>query len=341
MKKYRHLLFCCAVLASLFLGMWLLHLAGFLFKDLSSAISDCFFFLFCIYCGRWLGLLYLKRQILVVLVVALFTVIGLSVIKWLLYVFIFGHLTAGYLELTRELMPFFLVGVVMGVLLKLVSYSIQKELKVEQLKVEQKTMAFNLLQSQLSPHFLFNVLNNLYGISITEHERIPPLLLKLSQLLRYSVYGHKKQYVALTEELEYINTYLDFEQIRISDRLVLETDIAAAIPPNGCIAPSVLIVFVENAFKHAKNSLDGKIFISLSLKVSGEFIHFEVRNSYSENEPVVLAESSGLGLSNTLKRLELLYGDDYELNASGENGFYTVAFKLKIKSADDDQMPYR
>lgn len=341
MKKYRHLLFGCAVIASLFLGMLLLNLAHFRFNDLRSAVSDCFFFLFCIYCGRWLGTLYLKQRLWVVLIPALFTVIGLSVIKWLLYTFVFGHLTAGYLELTRELMPFFLVGMVMGILLKLVRYSIQKELNEERLKAEQKTMAFDLLQSQLSPHFLFNVLNNLYGISIAEHERIPPLLLKLSQLLRYSVYGGKKQYVSLAEELEYIKTYLDFEQIRISDRLILETDIAADVPTNARIAPSVLIVFLENAFKHAKNSLDGKIFISLSLKISGNFILFEVQNSYSENDPALIGESSGLGISNTLKRLELIYGNDHDLKILCENSFYKVTLKLKIKQVDDDQLPYR
>jgi len=341
MRKYRHLLFCCAALASLFLGMWLLHLSGFLFKDMPSAISDCFFFLFCIYCGRWLGMLYLTRRLFVVLLAAWFTVIGLSLFKWLLYVFVFGHSTAGYLELTREIMPFFLTGMVIGVLLKLIRNSIQKELKEEQLKAEQKAMAFELLQSQLSPHFLFNVLNNLYGISLSEHERIPPLLLKLSQLLRYSVYGGKKHFVPLSEELEYIKTYLDFEQIRISDRLVLETDIIGQVPADVLIAPSVLIVFVENAFKHAKNSLNGKVFISLSLKISEEFISFEVKNSYTVNESVVPGESSGLGLSNTLKRLELIYGNDYKLNASGENGFYMVSLKLKIKLSDDDQLPYR
>ena len=330
MKISRHILFSCAALAALFLGMFLLHLAGFIFKNFASAISDCFFFLFCMYCGRWLGGLYLKRRLWVVLVCTLGTVVGLSLLKWLLFKYVFGHFGASYLELSRDVMPFFLVGVAMGVLIRVVRHSIRRELLEEQLKAEQKAMAFNLLQSQLSPHFLFNVLNNLYGISIAEHERIPPLLLKLSQLLRYSVYGGKKQWVLLLEELEYIQTYIDFEQIRISDRLVLEMHIETGIRPEIKIAPSVLIVFIENAFKHGKNNLDKEIFISLSLKISGNRICFKVTNSYVENEMAVPDESSGLGLDNTLKRLSLLYGDDYELKQSVENDFYNVLLNLPI-----------
>jgi len=264
------------------------------------------------------------------LVCTLGTVVGLSLLKWLLFKYVFGHFGASYLELSRDVMPFFLVGVAMGVLIRVVRHSIRRELLEEQLKAEQKAMAFNLLQSQLSPHFLFNVLNNLYGISIAEHERIPPLLLKLSQLLRYSVYGGKKQWVLLLEELEYIQTYIDFEQIRISDRLVLEMHIETGIRPEIKIAPSVLIVFIENAFKHGKNNLDKEIFISLSLKISGNRICFKVTNSYVENEMAVPDESSGLGLDNTLKRLSLLYGDDYELKQSVENDFYNVLLNLPI-----------
>ena len=107
----------------------------------------------------------------------------------------------------------------------------QKELQEARAKAQQKESEFNLLQSQLSPHFLFNVLNNLYGISIEEHQRIPGLLLKLSNLLRYSVYGFKKQFVMLTEEVDYIKNYIEFEQIRISDRLVLTTDMELPIDP--------------------------------------------------------------------------------------------------------------
>jgi LytS/YehU family sensor histidine kinase len=232
-------------------------------------------------------------------------------------------------------MPFFVIGLVMGILLKIIRASMQKELQDAHIQTAQKAMEFSLLQSQLSPHFLFNVLNNLYGISIEEHQRVPPLLLKLSGLLRYAVYGAKKPFVSLKEELVYIRNYIEFEQIRVSDRLVIQTDIAQTINPDIQIAPLILIVFIENAFKHAKNSLNQKIYISLSLKISGNFIYFTAVNSYRDEkkEDSMPDESSGLGLANTIKRLDLLYGNDYQLKQYAENDQYHVELTLKMQYA--------
>lgn len=336
-----HLVFCAGVVAFLFLGMYLLYLAGFRFHNLTSALTDCFFFLLCIYTGRWLCSLYLRSRLAFFTAYTFVAVAGLAFIKWLLVRYIFNNPYAGFFELTRDVMPFFLIGVIMGILLKLISISMQKELEDARLKAEHKEMEFNLLQSQLSPHFLFNTLNNLYGISIEEHQRIPSLLLKLSHLLRYSVYGAKKMFVPLKEELEYIQTYIDFEQIRISDRLVFKTDIESIDSPDIKIAPSVLIVFIENAFKHAKNTLSQEILISLSLKIVGNFIQFAVTNSYDEEGGKdLMSASSGLGLANTLKRLELIYGDNYELKQYSENGNYHVTLNLRIKQDANDQLPY-
>jgi sensor histidine kinase YesM len=343
-KLQRHLFFSLGVLALLGLGMFLMHLSGFRFRDVAAALMDCLFFLLCIYIGRWVAACsYLKKQLVLFGLYSVLAFTGLSVFKWLIVRYVFRHPYAGYAEVLWGAMPFFLVALVMGMLLKIIRASIQKELQDAELQAQQKTMEFNLLQSQLSPHFLFNVLNNLYGISIDDHERIPPLLLKLSNLLRYSVYGGKKPFVPLKDELEYIQTYIDFERIRISDRLVLEMDMEPVNDKAIQIAPSVLIVFIENAFKHAKNSLNQKIFIRISLKISGNFIAFDVVNSYheDENKDRILDESSGLGLTNTLKRLELLYGDDHQLKQYRRDGTYHVELNLKIRPEKDDQLPDR
>ncbi len=209
----------------------------------------------------------------------------------------------------------------------------QRELHDAQIKAEQKESELNLLQSQLSPHFLFNVLNNLYGISINELERMPPLLLKLSNLLRYSVYGSKKTLVPLKEELDYIRDYIEFEQIRISDRLNLIVDLEPVDNSAIKVAAQVLIVFVENAFKHSKNTLSPQIEIIISLKIIDNFINFQVINSYSveKNGDELLNENSGLGLANAIKRLDLLYGNDYWLKQYSESGFYHTKLNLKVK----------
>jgi len=328
-----HMLFSASILLLLLLGLYFLHISGFRLK-LVPALTNCLFFLLCIYTGRWLcQVFYLRNRFFLFIIASLAAFLLLTVIEFLLVKYAFHHPYAGFLELLHGDMAFFLAGVVLGMLLKLISASMQKELQDAQVKAEQKESELNLLQSQLSPHFLFNVLNNLYGISIEEHERIPALLLKLSGLLRYSVYGGKKTLVPLKEELDYIRDYIEFEQIRMSDRLNLVVDIESANDPDIQIAPQVLIVFIENAFKHAKNTLRREIDVDISLKIKGNFICMEVSNSYEPNNngDDFAGESSGLGLPNTLKRLDLVYGNDYRLEQHAENGLYHIKLNLKIK----------
>jgi len=333
-KTRRHLLFCITIVMLLALGLWLLHAAGFRFNENWLVTVNCLFFLLYIYAGRWLcSRWYLRGQIARFLIFAILTFAALAFTDFLFVKYVFRHPNAGFIELLYGDTPFFIVGLISGILLKLISHSTQKELQDARIKAEQKESEFNLLQSQLSPHFLFNVLNNLYGISIEEQQRIPGLLLKLSSLLRYSVYGFKKQFVPLKDELEYIKNYIEFEQIRISDRLILTTDIEQIGHQDIKIAPLVLIVFIENAFKHAKDSLTRQISIAISLKITGSFIYFNISNSCQtekagENES---AESSGLGIANTTRRLDLLYGKDYELNKWLDNDRYRVELRLKIK----------
>jgi sensor histidine kinase YesM len=120
----------------------------------------------------------------------------------------------------------------------------------------------------------------------------------------------------------------------MSDRLNLVVDIESVSDPAIQIAPQVLIVFLENAFKHAKNSLSQEIDIDLSLKIKGNFICLEVSNSY-ELDKTGYDEGtgdSGLGLPNTLKRLDLLYGSDYKLEQCAENGLYHIILNLKTRT---------
>jgi len=120
------------------------------------------------------------------------------------------------------------------------------------------------------------------------------------------------------------------------------TDIADVNDPALKIAPQVLIVFVENAFKHSKNTLSHEIRVAISIKISDNFICLRVDNSFAEDngDDDIMAESSGLGLSNTIKRLQLLYGNNYELKRNAENGLYHVALRLK-KITEDDRLPDR
>lgn len=327
-----HLLFCATVLLLLLAGTLALNAAGFTFGETPLILARCIFFILCVYCGRWLcGRWYLTKKLLSFAFYTLLSCIAIAVVWWLLAKNMLGAPYAGFFEVIISIMPFYIIAVVTGILLKLIRATMRRQLQDAQAATEQKQTELNLLQSQLSPHFLFNTLNNIYGISIDRDERVPGLLLKLSNLLRYSLYDTKKPFVPLKEELEYIGNYIDFEKIRISDRLLLKTDIEPVSDTSIKIAPMVLIVFIENAFKHAKNTLEQEIYIDIALKISGNFILFSVKNSHNSNADKTnnLDESSGIGLANTVKRLELLYGKDYGLKQFSETCEYIVQLTLK------------
>jgi hypothetical protein len=229
--------------------------------------------------------------------------------------------------------PFILVSVALGVLIKVVHAVTKNQLIAAQSDAAHSKSELNLLQSQLSPHFLFNTLNNLYGLSISDHQKIPQLLLKLAELLRYSVYDATEVYVPLKNEMAYIQNYIDFEKIRIGDRLVLTTEIEEMLPSEIRIAPMLLIVFIENAFKHSRNTASPEIFVDIKLKVWGNSILFLVKNSFGieKEENNMLSKSGGIGLANVGKRLELLYPNGHELLVKSDERFYSVELRLNIK----------
>ena len=232
--------------------------------------------------------------------------------------------------------PFVVISIAMGALIKVIRLVSQHQLKEAQVQAANSKSELHLLQSQLSPHFLFNTLNNLYGLSLTEHEKLPPLLLKLSELLRYSVYDASEVYVPLKDELAYIRNYIEFEKIRIGDRLVLTTEIEEVTDAKLRIAPMLLIMFIENAFKHSKNTASHEIFIDIQLKTWANSVLFSVKNTYGkeEQDQNIMNRSSGVGLTNVSKRLELLYPNSHDLKVGQDEKFYKVALQLKMKPND-------
>lgn len=229
--------------------------------------------------------------------------------------------------------PFLAIGLCTGSLIKLFRMSTRKELEAAKTQAAQSQSELHLLQSQLSPHFLFNTLNNMYGLSITQHEKIPQLILKLSDLLRYSVYEANETYVPLKDELAYIHNYIDFEQLRIGDRLELKTDIESIAGTDIRIAPMLLIVFIENAFKHSKNTAEPKVFIEIRLKIWGNSILFYLKNSHSHSaaNESTMEKHSGFGLANVKKRLQLLYPKQHDLVIENEATYYTVNLRLNLR----------
>jgi sensor histidine kinase YesM len=295
-------------------------------------ISILYFFV-CVYTGRWIcKTWFLKNKLFQF---SLFTLLGFVVLVYggRLILNTLLHLNQKNIdEFFFAITPLFVFGMLTGIFVPMIRALLQKQVAEARIIAVQKEGELNLLQSQLSPHFLFNTLNNLYAISIAQHEKIPRLLLKLSELLRYSVYESRQRFIPLKEEVQYINNYISFEKIRIGERLNLRTDIQEIDSNEINIAPMLLIVYIENAFKHSKDSLDRTIFIDISLKIIDENITFLVTNSCNRSMATKrINKDGGLGLENVKKRLELLYTNEYILNEQLSENFYSVKLQLKAK----------
>ncbi len=167
-------------------------------------------------------------------------------------------------------------------------------------------MQINLLHAQLNPHFFFNMLNNIYGVSLNTPERIPDLLLKLSKLMRYQLENGSKQRVAIAEEINFIDNYIVLEKERIGKRchITVKFPQSSSIPVNYSIAPLILITLVENAFKHSITVKD-TWFVSIEMQLTGSSLQLLIRNSLPDES--LKSESIGMGLKNVRQRLELLY----------------------------------
>lgn len=302
--------------------------------DEEAALFITLYFIVCVYSGRYLSYLWINKEGIATR--KTLTVNGVVAGVSAILVLFMAQATLGFNQNFIRILfigiPITTLGLSLGVLIKLVRTNIKNQLAAANATAEQSQDELRFLQHQLSPHFLFNTLNNMYGLSLTQHEKIPGLLLKLADLLRYSVYDSKELFVPIQNELAYIKDYIDFEKIRIGDKLELDVSLED-IDPAVKIAPLLLIVFIENAFKHSKNTTGDNIYIKISLKTWGSSILFTVKNSCSEanQEESILKKDSGFGLATVMKRLELLYKGNYELEAEEKNGYYTVMLQLKSK----------
>jgi LytS/YehU family sensor histidine kinase len=193
---------------------------------------------------------------------------------------------------------------------------------------EQLMAEINNLKSQIAPHFLFNTLNNLYGLAVDKSNKLPDLMLRLSDLLRHSLYEAQKPLVSINDELNILKSYIQLESLRLEDNLKLKME--DTVPPDARhqIAPLILIVFMENAFKHAKLVKSEPVNIHIVTRLENNMFTLMIKNNYN-NEKV--SSANGIGLANVKRRLELLYPNGkHQLTISKDESFYTVALQLQL-----------
>ncbi|MEO8473532.1 MAG: histidine kinase [Chryseolinea sp.] len=199
----------------------------------------------------------------------------------------------------------------------------RKESETENLKSE-----LSLLRSQVSPHFMFNVLNNLAALARKKSDLIEPVIIQLSHLMRYMLYDSGEKRVSIEKETEYLTSYIDLQKLRFGNDVKIEFSVDTS-KANMPIEPMLLIPFVENAFKHGIGMVSDPT-IKIELSTTENELLFSVRNKFSPyagtKDP-----GSGIGIQNVRRRLDLLYKDMYNLSIYDVDQWFVAELKLILK----------
>jgi hypothetical protein len=217
----------------------------------------------------------------------------------------------------------------------LMQYFFKERRKNEQLEKKQLESELMLLKSQINPHFLFNVLNSIYSLSLKKSDEAPGVILKLSDILRYMLYESRQNFVPLDKELQMLKDYIAIEQIRLAGRDGITMEIAGDFS-KGYIAPAMLISFVENAVKHGLDSRTANAYMMVKVSVQGDDLHFYCCNNYLPRNAGNghTSKVGGIGLDNVRKRLQLIYPGKHHLTIRNENNIFEVDLTLKLNAYD-------
>jgi two-component system LytT family sensor kinase len=193
------------------------------------------------------------------------------------------------------------------------------------LETEKKDMELQFLKSQLNPHFLFNSLNNIYSLAYQKSDKTADAILKLSEIMRYMIYESNDSWVALSKEIEYVQSYIELQKLRFKNGAAVEMTLNGEIDDQQII-PLILISFVENAFKHGVAN-DPKDPIRINIIANQKILHFSITNKKSNGNK---DKVGGVGLNNVERRLQLLYPERYKLNIVNSATHYTSELILDI-----------
>lgn len=228
--------------------------------------------------------------------------------------------------ITMTGLPFFFIQAV-----SITFYTVREKISSDQRKQEEENerlrSELSFLRSQVSPHFLFNVLNNMVGLARKKSDRLEPALIELSGLMRYMLYEADVAKVPLSKEIAYLRNYIELQKMRFGKEVSIITNFPDT-PTISFIEPMILIPFVENAFKHLGSGQD-KPFVHISIGYTGRTLQLSVTNSCVPNTVARKDRYSGIGLQNVQRRLTLLYPDKHQLTTL-ENGS-TYQTKLSIE----------
>lgn len=196
---------------------------------------------------------------------------------------------------------------------------------LQKIKIEKLQAEVNYLRAQINPHFLFNVLNNLYSLTLKKSDLAPNVVLKLSDMMEYMLYESNEAFVPLEKEVRYLNNYIELEKLRQGNHADIRVNMAGSTEGHQ-IAPFLLLPLVENAFKHGVSKAVDKAYLHIDISIEREAISISIENN--KLNFIEAAANGGIGLANLRERLILLYPDKHTLQISNRTDRYYVLLKI-------------
>jgi len=241
-------------------------------------------------------------------------------LSYFLYIRIYIDDLSVYLQQEKEIkiiltLPFFVL---------FIGWFFQQWKWLKTLESKKSKAELALLKSQINPHFFFNTLNNLYGLTVEKSDDAPDVVLKLSDMMRYTIYMGKEDLVPLKDEIEYLYNYIELHKIRYQKKV--DITFKYTNTSDYQIAPLLYIIALENAFKHGVERLTENAYIHINITTEGSAILFEIENNFEKPET---AQNSGIGLDNLKQRLQLLYPKKHQLTIKSNDSVYKLSLKLE------------
>ena len=264
---------------------------------------------------------YFKQKKVAFITVSIGVILG-TLIATIIYFRLFSmncNATEGTIrELLRATLPRLII-------IFIISFAMRLNARIKSIEMEKSKAELALLRTQVNPHFLFNVLNNIYGQAIIKSKHTADSVAKLSDLMRYSLNEANGSTVSLDKEISYLNNYLSLQKLRLTDKTVVEFNVIGN-PNTWEVAPMLFIPFIENAFKYGVSN-EAKTSIKISLQLEEEALAFSIENDVLSDK-VRVAASNQIGIKNVKNRLALIYGNRYHLNIRDGAQQYQVYLKI-------------
>jgi len=222
---------------------------------------------------------------------------------------------------------------------KIVINWVEDQRRMRELEKENLHSELKFLRSQINPHFLFNTLNSLYALTLKKSDLAPEMLIRLSEIMRYMLYDCNEPKVLLEKEVKFMGNYVELERLRYGEDVIIKFNLEGEIQDQK-IAPLLFIPFFENAFKHGLSNRIGQGWISISFLFQEEMVTLLIENSVPEEKDQHMwvqkskskSDSSGIGLENIKRRLNLLYPDEHTLDIEKSPKQFKITLTINLSS---------